>query len=49
MVGLMLCQECNKKEYTKIEIGVTERYFCDECHEKWKKNQKILREINEDL
>ncbi len=31
-----LCDECNETPYDKIEIGVTEHYFCNDCHTKWK-------------
>jgi len=31
-----LCDECNENPYDKIEIGVTEHYFCNDCHIKWK-------------
>lgn len=39
----MLCNECNEKKATVIKIGATERYFCDECHERWANTKKDQR------
>jgi len=36
----MLCNECNKNKYTRIVIGVVERYFCEECYIKWENTKK---------
>ena len=35
----MLCNECKTKKYTKIIIGVTEWYLCDDCHKEYKRKK----------
>jgi len=36
----MKCDECKEKKYTRIIIGVTERYFCEDCYKEYMKNQR---------